>query len=42
MYTSKFWKMYPYDWFCGPGGVLQKYPNFKLLSYVFGYHGNFS
>ncbi len=24
------------------GGVLQKDPNFKILSYLFGNHGNFS
>ncbi len=27
---------------CDPGGVLQKDPNFKILSYLFGNHGNFS
>ncbi len=25
-----------------PVDVLQKYPNFKIVSYVFGYHGHFS
>ncbi len=23
MYKSQFWKMYPYDWFCGPGSQMR-------------------
>ncbi len=26
MYKSQFWKIYPYDWFCGPGShIINKY-----------------
>ncbi len=41
MYKSQFWKIYPYDWFCGPGSQInnnnkKKKKKKKQLKYHIG------
>ncbi len=37
MYTSQFWKIGPYDWFCGPGSHMIWLIYWLLNKLIFGF-----